>query len=40
MARTTWLAAATLLLGPATAAIDPIIIKGSKFFYQNSGAQL
>jgi hypothetical protein len=37
------LLSATALLattGSVLAAVDPIVIKGSKFFYQNNGTQL
>ena len=34
------LATTSLFAGSFAASIDPIIIKGSKFFYKNSGAQL
>ncbi|CAG8953087.1 hypothetical protein HYFRA_00003282 [Hymenoscyphus fraxineus] len=33
------LAAATLVLNTASAALDPIVIKGSKFFYKSNGTQ-
>ncbi|KAJ5037232.1 uncharacterized protein L3040_007409 [Drepanopeziza brunnea f. sp. 'multigermtubi'] len=33
------LSAATVLVGSASAALDPIVIKGSKFFYKTNGTQ-
>ena len=36
----TYTAAATaLLVSTASAAVDPIVIKGSKFFYKTNGTQ-
>lgn len=39
MKTATFLAAATTLVASANAAIDPIVIKGSKFFYKTNGTQ-
>jgi hypothetical protein len=33
------LAAGALLAGNALAAVDPIVIKGSKFFYKTNGTE-
>lgn len=33
-------AAASLFIGSAVAAVDPIIIDGTKFFYKSNGTQL
>jgi len=33
-------AAASLLVGRVVANVDPIVIKGSKFFYSTNGTQL
>ena len=33
-------AAASLFAGAALADVDPIVIKGSKFFYKTNGTQL
>ena len=33
-------ATALAMAGSALAAVDPIVIKGSKFFYENNGTQL
>lgn len=37
--RGTVIAAAATLLSGVSAAIDPIVIKGSKFFYKTNGTQ-
>ena len=34
------IAAASLLVGTQAADVDPIVIKGSKFFYKTNGTQL
>jgi hypothetical protein len=39
MKAATFLAAATTLVASANAAVDPIVIKGSKFFYKTNGTQ-
>ena len=33
-------AVASLFVGSVVAAVDPIVIKGSKFFYKTNGTQL
>ena len=34
------IAATSLFVSSAIAAVDPIVIKGSKFFYKTNGTQL
>ena len=34
------IAVASVFAGSVVAAVDPIVIKGSKFFYQTNGTQL